>query len=62
VVPLVSVRENFVLNFPKSHFQAQQAPISLLIKSGLLGLFWTRNVLKKCHVLTEEKLDKIGIG
>jgi hypothetical protein len=27
---------------------------------GLLGQFWTRNLLKKCCVLNEEKLNGIG--
>jgi hypothetical protein len=57
VVTLESVGENFVINFPGSQFQAQQAPINLLRKSGLLGHFWTINQLKKLSVLTEEKLD-----
>jgi hypothetical protein len=56
VVPLDSAGKNFVINFPGSQFQAQQASINLLIKSGLLGHFWTRNLLK-CSVLTEEELD-----
>jgi hypothetical protein len=34
--------------------------MNLLIKSGLLGHFWTRNLIKNLRVLTEEKLDEIG--
>jgi hypothetical protein len=30
------------------------------MKSGLQGHFWTRNLLRKRRVLTEEKLDEIG--
>jgi hypothetical protein len=59
VVPLESVQENFVINFPGSQFQAQQASMNFLIKSDLLGHFWTRNPFKNRRVLTEEKLDKI---
>jgi hypothetical protein len=33
--------------------------MNLLIKSGLLGHFWTRN-LKTLRELTEEKLDESG--
>jgi hypothetical protein len=58
VVLLESVGENFVISFPGSQFQAQ-ASMNLLIKSSLLGHFWTGNLLKKCYVQTEEKLDEI---
>jgi hypothetical protein len=58
-VPLGSVGENFVVNFPRLQFQAQQASMNLLIKSGQLSHFWTRNLLKKRRVLTEEKLGEI---
>jgi hypothetical protein len=60
VVPLESVGENFVVNFLGSQFQAQQASINLLRKSGLLGHFWTRNLLTNTNVFTEEKPDKVG--
>jgi hypothetical protein len=60
VVPLESVGENFIVNFPVSQFQAQQESINLLRKSGLLGRFWTRDLLKKFCGLTEEKLDETG--
>jgi hypothetical protein len=46
MVPLESVGENFVINFPGSQFQAQQASMNLLMKSGLLCHFWTGNLLK----------------
>jgi hypothetical protein len=55
VVPLESVGEN-VVNFSGTQFQAQEASINLLRKSGPLGHFWTR----KFCVLTKEKLDEIG--
>jgi hypothetical protein len=45
VVPLKSVGENFVINLLGSQFQAQQASMNLLIKSGLLGHFWTKNAV-----------------
>jgi hypothetical protein len=46
VVPVESVGENCAVNFQKSQFQAQQASINLLIVPGLLGHFWSRNLLK----------------
>jgi hypothetical protein len=36
--------------------------MNLLIKSGLLGHFWTRHLLKKRSVLTEEKLGETRSG
>jgi hypothetical protein len=53
VVPLGSVGENFFVNLPGSQFQGS---VNLLIKLGLLGQFWTRNLLKS-SVLTEEKQE-----
>jgi hypothetical protein len=46
VVPLESVGNCFVVNFPGSQFPAHQTSINLLIKPGLLGHFWTRNLIK----------------
>jgi hypothetical protein len=40
VVLLESVGENFIVNLPGSHFQAQQAFMNLLRKSGVVGCFW----------------------
>jgi hypothetical protein len=62
VVPLQSVGEDFVVNFPGSQFQAQQQSINLLIKSCLLGHSRTRNLLKARHVSTEMKPDEIRAG
>jgi hypothetical protein len=58
VVPLKSVGEKFAVNLPE--FQAQQAFVHLLTKSDLLCHFWTRNLLEKRCVLTEEKLYEMG--
>jgi hypothetical protein len=41
VVPVESVRENFIVNFPGAQFQAQEASMILMRKSGPLGHFWT---------------------
>jgi hypothetical protein len=60
VVSLESVGEKFDVTFSGSQFQAQQAFINLLRKSDLLDDFWTRNLLKRRLVLTEEKLDERG--
>jgi hypothetical protein len=42
--------------FPGITGPAQQASINLLIKSGILGHFWTRNLLKNVVCETEENL------
>jgi hypothetical protein len=59
VVPLESVGENFVVSFSESQFQKHQASLKLLIKSGVLCHFWTRNLLKR-REFTEEKLYGVG--
>jgi hypothetical protein len=41
----------------RSQFQAQQETIGLLIISGLVGHFWTINLLK-FHLFTEKKWDE----
>jgi hypothetical protein len=60
VVTLESVEANFVINSQRTQFQAQEASMNLLRKSGPLGHFQTKISARKCNVLTEEKLDEIG--
>jgi hypothetical protein len=50
VVPLESVGENFVVNFPGTQFQAQEVSMNLLDE---------KRAREQC-VLTTEKLDEIG--
>jgi hypothetical protein len=54
--------EDFVLNFPGSHFQVEEESINVLIKTGLLDDFWTRNFLRKRRVFTAVKLMECGLG
>jgi hypothetical protein len=55
VVPLEG---NFVINFPGSQFQAQQASMNLFIKPSLLGHSWTRNLLKSAVCFLKKKNTK----
>jgi hypothetical protein len=55
VVLLESAVENFIVNVPKSQFKHNR---NLLIKSGLLGHFWIRNLLKMLCACWR-KLDEI---
>jgi hypothetical protein len=58
-VLLENVEESFVVNFLVSQFQAQQTSINLLINSGLLGHFWTRNLIKTaCAYRRETRQNK----
>jgi hypothetical protein len=57
LVPLESVREHFVVNFPGTHFQAHEATMNLLGKLGPLDHLWTQN-LENAVCFPEVKLDK----
>jgi hypothetical protein len=57
MAPLESFAENFVVNFPGSQFQAQQASMNLLAKSRLLR----KKPAKKNRVLAQEKLDEVRV-
>jgi hypothetical protein len=57
--PLENVREN-IINYPESQFQAQKASINLLIKSGLLGHFWRRILLKNIMCLPNKSRQNMG--
>jgi hypothetical protein len=51
--------ENFAVSFLGTQFQAQDVYMTLLRKSGPLGRFWTRNLLKERLARTEAKLGEI---
>jgi hypothetical protein len=55
VVPLQIVGENFVVNFPGTQFQTQEASVNIVRKSGLLGHFWTINLLENALCLLKNK-------
>jgi hypothetical protein len=59
VVPPGNVGENFVINFPRTYFQAQETSMNFLRKSGTLVHFWKRNLVENT-VLSEGKLDETG--
>lgn len=58
---LESGEENFVINFQGSQFQAQQASINILMKSGLMGHFCTRNPFRNVMCLLKGKWTKLGL-
>jgi hypothetical protein len=51
-------RENFVVNFPGTQFQAQQASMNLVKKSGPVGHFWTRILLENTAGLPNKNYTK----
>jgi hypothetical protein len=59
VVPPGNVEENFVINFTRTYFQAQEASTNLLRKSGTWVHFWKRNLVENT-VPAEGKLDETG--
>jgi hypothetical protein len=61
-VSATKFRQNIIVIFPRSQFEAQQAAINVSVKSGILRHLWTRNLIKKSRVHTEEKLDEIRAG
>jgi hypothetical protein len=61
VFPVESNGEVFVLNFPGSQFQVQQAFRSELIKPGLVSHFWTRS-LPKIPCAFRRRTRRKGVG
>jgi hypothetical protein len=62
VVPLESIRENFIINFPGTQFQEEQASMNLLRKSGPLGHFWAENLLDNVVCLPKKNYRKLVLG
>jgi hypothetical protein len=59
MVLLESVRENLVVNFLGTQFQAKKASMNVLRNSGPLGHFWTKTC-EKTQCAYQEKLHELG--